>query len=146
MPTTSARRKSKVGVQYAIPRRGVPSAAAVRRWAALVPMEATVRIVGAREGRALNRSFRGRDYPTNVLSFAYGNGRGDIVLCHPVIAREARAQGKTLAAHYAHLVLHGLLHLRGYEHEKKREAERMARAEVRLLARVGFGDPYRTVE
>jgi probable rRNA maturation factor len=124
----------------------VPSAAAVRRWAALVSTEATVRIVGAREARALNRSFRGKDYPTNVLSFPYGNGRGDVVLCHPVIAREARAQGKKLAAHYAHLILHGLLHLRGYEHEKKREAERMARAEIRLLARAGFGDPYRTVE
>jgi probable rRNA maturation factor len=104
-----------------------------------------VRIVGAREGRSLNRRFRAKDYATNVLSFAYGNGAGDLVLCHPVIAREARAQGKALAAHYAHLVLHGLLHLRGYRHEKKREASRMERAEVRLLARAGFGNPY-TVE
>jgi len=118
----------------------------LRKWAALVPLRATLRIVGVREGRELNRSFRGRDYATNVLSFEYGDGSGDIVLCHPVIAREAREQGKTLAAHYAHLVLHGLLHLRGYRHEKKREAERMARAEVRLLARAGFADPYRTVE
>ena len=68
-----------------------------------------------------------------------------MVLCHPVIAREARAQGKSLAAHYAHLVLHGLLHLRGYAHEKKREASRMEREEIRLLARAGFGNPY-TVE
>ena len=104
-------------MQYAVPRRGVPSAAALRRWAALAPVDATVRIVGAREGRSLNRRFRGRDYATNVLSFPYGNGAGDLVLCHPVIAREARAQGKTLPAHYAHLVLHGLLHLRGYRHE-----------------------------
>ncbi len=132
-------------MQYAVPRRGVPSAAALRRWAALAPVDATVRIVGAREGRSLNRRFRGRDYATNVLSFRYGNGAGDLVLCHPVIAREARAQGKTLPAHYAHLVLHGLLHLRGYRHEKKREAHRMERAEVRLLARAGFGNPY-TVE
>jgi len=117
----------------------------LRKWAALVPLEATLRIVGAREGRRLNRSFRGRDYATNVLSFAYERGRGDVVLCHPVIAREARAQGKTLAAHYAHLVLHGLLHLRGYGHEKKREAERMERTEIQLLARAGFGNPY-TVE
>ena len=145
MPTRSARAKSKVPVQYAVPRRGVPSVATFRKWAALVPLKATVRIVGAREGRELNRRFRGKDYATNVLSFPYGKGEGDLVLCHPVIAREARAQGKTLYAHYAHLVLHGLLHLRGYRHEKKREALRMERAEMRLLARAGFGNPY-TVE
>jgi probable rRNA maturation factor len=145
MPTKSGRRKNSVRVQYAVPRRGLPSAAAFRRWAALVPLDVTVRIVGAREGRSLNRRFRGKDYATNVLSFPYKNGAGDVVLCHPVIAREARAQGKTLAAHYAHLVLHGLLHLRGYRHEKKREARRMERAEIRLLARAGFGNPY-TVE
>ena len=110
-----------------------------------MPIDATLRIVGAREGRSLNRRFRGRDYATNVLSFPYESGKGDVVLCHPVIAREARAQGKKLAAHYAHLVLHGLLHLRGYQHEKKREASRMERAEMRLLARAGFGNPY-TVE
>ena len=77
-----------------------------------------------------------------MLSFAYGKGSGDVVLCHPVIAREARAQGKTLAAHYAHLVVHGILHLRGYDHEKKQDAERMARREIRLLRRLGFADPY----
>jgi probable rRNA maturation factor len=145
MPTTSARRKSRVLIQYAVPRRGLPSAAKFRRWAALVPLDVTLRIVGAREGRSLNRRFRGKDYATNVLSFPYESGAGDVVLCHPVIAREARAQGKKLEAHYAHLVLHGLLHLRGYEHEKKREASRMERAEIRLLARAGFGNPY-TVE
>jgi probable rRNA maturation factor len=117
----------------------------LRKWAALVPIEATLRIVGATEGRRLNRRHRKKPYATNVLSFAYEKDRGDVVLCHPVIAREAREQGKTLAAHYAHLVLHGLLHLRGYEHEKKREAERMERLEIRLLARAGFGNPY-TVE
>jgi probable rRNA maturation factor len=123
----------------------VPGTGSLRRWAALVAIEATLRIVGAAEGRRLNRQYRKKAYPTNVLSFPYGKDRGDVVLCHPVIAREARAQGKTLAAHYAHLVLHGLLHLRGYEHEKKREAERMERLEIRLLARAGFGNPY-TVE
>ena len=100
-----------------------------------------LRIVGEREGRKLNHLYRNQDHATNVLSFH----TGDIVLCHPVIRREARAQGKTLAAHYAHLVMHGVLHLRGYQHEKKREAERMERAEIRLLARAGFGNPY-TVE
>ena len=146
MPTKSTRRKNdKLTVQYAIPRRGVPSAGSLRAWAALVPMEATLRIVGIAEGRKLNLRYRGKPYATNVLSFPYENGRGDVVLCHPVIAREARAQAKSLAAHYAHLLLHGLLHLRGYRHESKREAQRMAREEIRLLACAGFGDPY-TVE
>jgi len=145
MPTTSIRRKNRVLIQYAVRRRGLPSARSLRKWATLVPLDATLRIVGAREGRQLNRAFRGRDYATNVLSFQYEKDRGDVVLCHPVIAREARAQRKKLAAHYAHLVLHGLLHLRGYEHEKKREASRMEREEIRLLARAGFGNPY-TVE
>ena len=145
MPTNSARRKNSVAVQYAVARRGVPSAASFRKWAALVPAKVTLRIVGAREGRELNRRYRGKAYATNVLSFAYGKDGGDVVLCHPVVAREARAQGKTVAAHYAHLVVHGLLHLRGYEHEKKREAERMERAEARLLSRAGYRNPY-TVE
>ena len=145
MRTTKSRKRNRVSVQYAVRRRGIPSPGSLRRWASLVPLEATLRIVGTREARTLNRSFRGRDYATNVLSFQYQKDKGDVVLCHPVIAREARAQGKKLAAHYAHLVLHGLLHLRGYEHEKKREAERMEREEIRLLARAGFGNPY-TVE
>lgn len=108
-------------------------------------MVITVRIVGEAEGRRLNAAFRKKSHATNVLSFAYGKDRGDVVLCHPVIAREARAQGKTIAAHYAHLVVHGLLHLRGYRHERKAEALRMERAEIRFLRRVGFGNPY-TVE
>ncbi|TAK86274.1 MAG: rRNA maturation RNase YbeY [Betaproteobacteria bacterium] len=145
MPTTRARGKNRVSVQYAVPRRGVPSAASFRKWAALSPAAITIRIVGMREGRRLNESYRKRNSATNVLSFAYGGKKGDLVLCHPVVAREARAQGKTLAAHYAHLVVHGLLHLRGYRHEKKREAERMARAEIRLLRRAGYANPY-TVE
>jgi probable rRNA maturation factor len=101
-----------------------------------------LRIVGVGEARRLNAIFRKKKKATNVLSFAYGGGRGDVVLCHPVIAREARAQGKTLAAHYAHLVVHGILHLRGYDHEKKRDALRMARREIGLLRRLGFPDPY----
>jgi probable rRNA maturation factor len=101
-----------------------------------------VRIVNVRESQRLNFAYRKRNKPTNVLSFPYGQGRGDIVLCHPVIAREARAQGKSIAAHYAHLVVHGILHLRGYDHEKKRDAARMEAREVRLLRRLGFPDPY----
>ena len=90
----------------------------------------------------MNARFRKKQKATNVLSFPYGKGSGDVVLCHPVIAREARAQGKPLAAHYAHLVVHGILHLRGYDHEKKRDALRMERREVRILRRLGFPDPY----
>jgi probable rRNA maturation factor len=94
------------------------------------------------EARRLNSKFRRRNYPTNVLSFPYGKGSGDIVLCHPVIAREAREQGKTLRARYAHLVVHGILHLRGYDHLRTVDAARMEKAEIRILRRLGFGDPY----
>jgi len=132
-----------VTVQRAV--RGAPTAARLRafaRAAARPGQEITLRVVGAAEGRVLNRTFRRRDYPTNVLSFGYSRTQGDIVLCHPVIAREARAQGKTLAAHYAHLVVHGVLHLSGYVHARAAQARRMERRETRLLARLGFGDPY----
>jgi probable rRNA maturation factor len=127
--------------------RGAPSATRLRVWAlaaATSAVEVTLRVVGAAEGRGLNRRFRGRDYATNVLTFAYGARpwRGDIVLCHPVIAREARAQRKPLEAHYAHLVVHGMLHLRGLDHAEKRAAERMERAEIRVLSRLGFRNPY----
>jgi len=146
MRTTRKRTKSSVVVQYAVPRRGVPSAAAFRRWARIATSSSVnLRIVGEREGRKLNRTFRKKDYATNVLSFAYDKRGGDIVLCHPVIRREARKQGKSVAAHYAHLVLHGVLHLRGYRHEKKRDAARMEAREIRLLRRAGFRNPY-TVE
>jgi probable rRNA maturation factor len=102
----------------------------------------TLRIVGGVEGRNLNRRFRKKNRATNVLSFSYGKGAGDIVLCHPVVAREARAQGKSVAAHYAHLVVHGVLHLRGYDHAAKAQANRMESREIRLLWRFGFADPY----
>ena len=142
MPTTRAPRKNSVAIQYAVTRRGVPSPAALRQWArTAAAVSLTLRIVGAAEGRRLNRVYRKKDRATNVLSFA----TGDIVLCHPVIRREARAQGKSLAAHYAHLVVHGCLHLRGYDHEKKRDAERMAAREIALLRRLGIANPY-TVE
>jgi probable rRNA maturation factor len=97
-----------------------------------------LRIVGEAEGRQLNRAFRRKNYATNVLTFQ----TRDIVLCHPVIRREARAQGKTLAAHYAHLVVHGVLHLRSYAHEKKRDAARMEAREIAVLRRIGIGNPY----
>jgi probable rRNA maturation factor len=139
MPTKPARRKNSVTIQYAVPRRGVPGAMALRRWArAASPSPVTLRIVGEREGRELNRRFRNVDRATNVLSFH----TGDVVLCHPVVRREALAQGKSVAAHYAHLVVHGVLHLRGYAHEKKRDAARMEAREIRILRRVGITNPY----
>ena len=125
-------------MQYAVPRRGVPAAASFRRWAQDAA-GVTLRIVGLREGLSINRKFRRKNKATNVLSFE----SGDVVLCHPVIAREARAQKKSLRAHYAHLVVHGLLHLRGYDHATKAQARRMEATEIRLLARFGFADPYK---
>jgi probable rRNA maturation factor len=141
MPTTRGSRKNRVSIQYAVPRRGVPGAAFLRRWAR-VPFPVTLRIVGEHEAHELNRTFRNKDYATNVLAFRYDRTSGDIVLCHPVIRREARAQGKRIAAHYAHLVVHGCLHLRGYDHEKKRDAARMEAREIRILRRGGIRDPY----
>ena len=115
----------------------------LRRFArAATRVEVALRIVGRAEGRRLNSKYRKKNYATNVLSFSYGRGNGDVVLCHPVIAKEARAQGKSLRAHYAHLVVHGALHARGYDHEKKRDAARMEAREIRILRRLGFGNPY----
>jgi probable rRNA maturation factor len=149
--TRTKRPRPSVAVQRAA--RGAPSARRLRAWALAASRagaEVTLRVVGAAEGRRLNRSFRGRDYAANVLSFAYAPARtlrshalrGDIVLCHPVIRREARAQGKSLAAHYAHLVVHGMLHLRGMTHARAAGAARMERAEIRILRRLGVADPY----
>jgi probable rRNA maturation factor len=132
-------------VQFAVPRRGLPSARSIRSWAQAAWREAgevTVRIVGAAEGRRLNRTYRGVDRPTNVLSFAYGRRRGDVVLCHPVVVREAKEQGKALSAHYAHLVVHGMLHLRGMDHDAPAPAARMERLETRILGSLGVADPY----
>ena len=101
-----------------------------------------MRFVGAREGRALNRDYRHRDYATNVLTFCYEGPSGDVVLCAPVVAKESREQKKPLAAHYAHLVVHGLLHLQGYDHERATDARRMETLETTLLATLGYSDPY----
>jgi probable rRNA maturation factor len=125
--------------------RAAPSATLLRKYAraAILPGAlVTLRVVGTAEGRRLNRSFRKRDYATNVLSFSYDRRHGDIVLCHPVIRREAKEQRKSLASHYAHLVVHGILHLRGHDHARKSDAQRMERREIRILQRLGFGDPY----
>ena len=120
----------------------------VRRWlrAALErPAEITVRIVGEEEGRALNLQFRGKDYATNVLTFDYAREPvvvADLVLCGPVVRREAADQGIGPIAHYAHLIVHGALHAQGYDHESDGEAMRMERREGEVLQRLGFDDPY----
>jgi probable rRNA maturation factor len=124
---------------------GAPSAALLRRFALaalLKGCEIAIRIVGNAEARQLNSNFRRKNYPANVLAFPYGGGSGDVVLCHPVIAREAKVQGKSLRAHYAHLVVHGVLHLRGYGHLRPSAAARMEKAEIRILRRLGVGNPY----
>ena len=135
----------RVAVQYAVRRRGLPATVSIDRWARAAlgrPIAITVRFVGRREGRALNRAFRRRDYATNVLAFAYDRSAGDVVLCAPVIASEARAQKKALRAHHAHLVVHGLLHLQGYDHARAPDARRMEARERAILARLGYPDPY----
>jgi probable rRNA maturation factor len=142
-------------VQYGVPRRGVPAPASLRRWAhaALAgrrrAAEVTLRVVGRAEGSELNQRYRGRPGPTNVLSFPFeappgvrSACLGDIVLCAPVVAEEAADQGKPPAAHWAHLVVHGILHLLGHDHQNEVEAARMEALEVRALRRLGVGDPY----
>jgi len=120
----------------------------VARWirAALdAPAQLTVRIVGAEEGRALNRDYRGKDYATNVLTFDYERSPqvvADLVLCAPVVAAEAAAQGIERAAHYAHLLVHGTLHAQGFDHERVRDARVMEARETAILAALGFADPY----
>jgi probable rRNA maturation factor len=136
-------------VQSAVDDDDLPRRATLRRWmlAALTrDARVTVRFVGAREGRALNLRYRGRDYPTNVLTFVYDDVApltGDLVLCVPVVRREAHEQGKSFRAHCAHLVIHGMLHLQGFDHERDAEARRMEAREVRALAALGYRDPYR---
>ncbi len=140
-----------LSVQYASNAPELPARAQVRRWArAALEGNAvvTVRFVDAIEGRALNAEFRGRDYATNVLTFVYDDDKpraGDIVLCAPVLRREAEAQAKPVAAHCAHLVVHGMLHLQGYDHERAADARVMEARETAILARLGLPDPYADV-
>ncbi|MGE4242222.1 rRNA maturation RNase YbeY [Ramlibacter sp.] len=129
--------------------RALLSRAKVGRWvdAALrAPGEIGIRIVGEDEGRALNRDYRRKDYATNVLTFDYTRTpvvTADLVLCAPVVEREAAEQGKTLEAHYAHLLVHGTLHAQGYDHETgDADALEMEAAEILILASLGFGNPY----
>jgi probable rRNA maturation factor len=135
-------------LQFDVDATTLPRRPTLRRWATAAlerDAQVTLRFVGARAGRALNRRYRHRDRPTNVLTFVYDDGvslAGDIVLCAPVVSREARAQRKTLRAHYAHLVIHGMLHLQGYDHGRDADAARMEAREIALLRTLGYANPY----
>ena len=149
--TETAPSRLALSVQRAIGaenRARSPASALIRRWALAAlrgDAEVTVRLVGEAEGRRLNRDYRGKDYATNVLTFVYGESEllaGDLVLCVPVVAREAAEQGKPLEGHFAHLIVHGMLHLQGFDHEASDEAEEMEALETRVLATLGYPDPY----
>jgi probable rRNA maturation factor len=150
----SAKNKLSLSVQYPDPRlRDSITRAHVRRWvqaALLAPAELTIRFVDADEGRALNLAYRHKDYATNVLTFAYNEEgqdddeptRADIVLCTDVLHSEALEQNKTLTAHCAHLIVHGVLHAQGYDHDIDAEATEMEALETAIVTKLGFSDPY----
>jgi probable rRNA maturation factor len=149
-------KKLELDVSYAARRPWVPSSRQMAGWAraALAPvrrsMVLSVRVVGRARSRSLNAHYRHKDKPTNVLSFG-GAGRvpdgryflGELVICAPVVAQEAREQRKALESHWAHMTVHGVLHLLGFDHEVESEAAKMAAREVQILDRLGFSDPYR---
>lgn len=145
----------RISVQRACEGWTVPKGRALRAWAraALTGRRTeaalTVRVVGEEEGAALNARFRGEDGPTNVLSFASEGIEaidpaflGDVVICAPLVIHEAREQRKAVQAHWAHLVVHGVLHLLGFDHDRQRQAAQMEGLEIEILARLGFSDPY----
>ena len=144
--------KLTLSVQYADPRLkdSVPRTL-IRRWvqaALLAPAEFTIRFVDAEEGQTLNRDYRGKDYATNVLTFAYTEDedaevtQADIILCTDVLEQEAAQQHKPLVDHAAHLIVHGVLHAQGYDHEEDEEAQEMETLETEILHTLGFADPY----
>jgi probable rRNA maturation factor len=147
-------RRLELDVSYASRSPWVPSGRLLRKWAEAAltstkPVGLSVRIVGKARSRSLNSRYRHKPAPTNVLSFAGAgiapDGRlflGELVICAPVVAREARAQDKALEAHWAHLTVHGVLHLLGFDHERGTEARKMAAREIQILDRLGFSDPY----
>jgi len=144
-----ARPPLRLSLQFADARhRGTLARTDVARWiraALAAPAEITVRVVDDDEGLALNRQFRGQDHATNVLTFPYDDApmlRADLVLCAPVVEAEAKAQGISLVAHYAHLIVHGTLHAQGFDHERAADAKRMEARETEILVGLGFADPY----
>ena len=145
----TARTPLQLSLQFADARhRAVLGRSKVARWlraALAAPASITVRVVGEEEGLALNTQWRGQDHATNVLTFAYASEpevEADLVLCAPVVEREAQAQGTSLEAHYAHLLVHGALHAQGFDHEVEAEALRMEAQETAVMRRLGYADPY----
>ncbi len=145
---------AEIEIQRASSATDLPCDSDFQRWAsaALVNNEETsvvIRLVDSEESRQLNNNYRGRDKPTNVLSFPFeapagiaDNSLGDIVICAPVVEQEAHQQQKPLHSHWAHMVVHGMLHLQGYDHQDDQQAEQMERLESEILATLGFPDPY----
>jgi probable rRNA maturation factor len=151
----SAKNKLSLSVQYPDPRlQASITRPKIRRWvqaALLAPAELTIRFVDADEGRVLNRDYRAKDYATNVLTFAYNEGedidadeptRADIILCTDVLETEAAEQKKTVEEHTAHLIVHGVLHAQGYDHDDDDEAAEMEQLERDILGALGYPDPY----
>ncbi len=136
-------------MQYATDNQNIPTRPQFRKWvkaALLQEAEIALRIVNEAEGYDLNNSYRGKKYATNVLTFVYDDTQplsGDIVLCADVVEKEAQQQQKDLAAHYAHLTVHGVLHLQGYDHIDDAEAAVMENLETEILVRLGYNDPYK---
>jgi len=147
-PKKISRDRLSLAVQYASVAQELPTRAQFRRWikAALQrDVNVTLRIVDETEGRELNRNYRGKDYATNVLTFVYGDAEpltGDVVICAPVVEREAAEQHKDLLAHYAHLAIHAVLHLQGYEHDSDADAAAMETLETALMLKLHYPDPY----
>lgn len=146
---TNTAHQLSLAVQYASDAASLPTRAQFRRWfkAALQnDVTLTLRIVDEEEGRELNKNYRGKDYATNVLTFVYDNApvSGDVVICAPVVAREAAEQGKTLLAHYAHMSIHAALHLQGYDHEIESEAEAMEALETSMMLKLRHSNPYQS--
>jgi probable rRNA maturation factor len=138
----------KLAIQSASNQANLPSRSQFRRWVKAsirVDTEVTIRIVDEDEGRALNNAYRGKEYATNVLTFPITEEpylMGDIIICAPVVAEEAVAQNKTLEAHYAHLTVHGILHLHGYDHETEHQAELMESLETAIIMKLEYANPY----
>ena len=144
--------KLKLTLQLATEHRDLPTASQFRKWAKAsirVDTEVTIRLVDTAEGRALNLAYRAKDYATNVLTFQLTEEPhllGDIIICAPVVAAEAATQNKSLEAHFAHLTVHGILHLHGYDHETEAEAELMEGLETAIVTKLGYADPYLITE
>lgn len=153
-----------IHVNYAVARKGIPSAISFKTWTThtlrgrIRSADVGIRLVDAEESQQLNHAYRNKNYPTNVLSFPADFDQdfvlppevsipplGDIVICAPVIAREAQEQGKTMHAHYAHMTVHGVLHLLGWDHMNDKDAEAMEQLEREILAELGISDPYSAI-